>query len=145
MGLVATVTFDAESGTDSKDENEVYSKLIRYELIEYVKELLSNFQTRSKELKELKERYVSLLKLHEKTCFKMENIEDENIYFKQMTDKWSKKPLSEKDIALQEFFVTGIDRSKVASVIYGIYQNNDRIIGFTDGKPRETNSKSCSD
>jgi len=61
----------------------------------------------------------------------MENIENENRYFKQMTYKWSKKPLSEKAIALQEFIVTGIDGSKVASTIYSIYQNNGRGIGFT--------------
>jgi len=66
------------------------------------KELLSHFQTRSKELKE---RYVSLLKIYEKTILEMENIEDENRYFKQLTDKSSKKPLSEKDIALQDFIV----------------------------------------
>jgi hypothetical protein len=48
MGLVATVTSDAESGTDSKDENEVYSKLTRSELIESVIKLLSHFQTRKK-------------------------------------------------------------------------------------------------
>ena len=62
-----------------------------------------------------------MLKLYEKTALEMENIEDKNRYFKQMTDKWSKKPLSEKDIPLQEFIVIGIDRSKVASMIYSIY------------------------
>jgi len=77
-------------------------------------------------LKELKKRYVNLLKLHEKTCLKMENIEDQNKYFKQMTDKWSKKPLSKKDIALQEFIVTNIDRSKVASMFYSVYLDNGR-------------------
>ena len=67
-----------------------------------------------------------MLKLHEKTCLKMENIEDQNKYFKQMTDKWSKKPLSKKDIALQEFIVTNIDRSKVASMFYSVYLDNGR-------------------
>jgi len=65
----------------------------------------------------------------------MENIEAENRYFKQMTGEWSKKPLSKHDI----------DRRKVASMIYSIYQNNGRGLGFTEGKPSETNSKSCSD
>jgi len=145
MGLVSTMAYDVESRTDSEDENEVYSKLTTYELIESVKELLSHFQTRSKELKELKEIYVSLLKLHERTCLEMVNIQDENIYFKPMTDKWSKKPLSEKYIALQEFIVSGIDRSKVNSIICTIYQNNGRGIDFTEGKPSETNPNSCSD
>ena len=78
VGLVATVASDVESGTDSEDENEVYSKLTRSELIESVEELLIHFRTRSKKLKELKERYVSLLILHETTLMDMENIEAEN-------------------------------------------------------------------
>jgi hypothetical protein len=94
-------------------KNEVYSKITRSELIKFVKELLSHFQTRSKELKELKERYVMLLKLHETTLMDMENIEAENRYFKQLTDKWSKKPLSEDHIALQEFIVTALIKSKL--------------------------------
>jgi hypothetical protein len=65
VGLVATMVSDAEPGTDSEDENDIYSKITRSELIKSVKKLLSHFQTRSKEFKELKERFVSLLKLHE--------------------------------------------------------------------------------
>jgi len=38
----------------------------------------------------------------------------------------------------------GIDRRKVASMIYNIYQNNGRELSFTEGKPNETNPKSCS-
>jgi hypothetical protein len=69
--------FDSESRTDSEDEDKVYSKLTRSELIDYVKELLSHFETKSKELKELKGRYVYLLKLHATTILDMKNIEAE--------------------------------------------------------------------
>jgi hypothetical protein len=51
-------------------------------------------------------------------------------YFKQLTDKWSKKPLNEKDISLQEFTVTDIDRSKVAYMIYNVRRNKGEGIGF---------------
>jgi len=53
---------DNESGSE-KDE----AKIPRTKLIESLKELLNHFETRSKELKELKERYVALLKLYEST------------------------------------------------------------------------------
>lgn len=33
--------------------------------------------------------------------------------------KVSKEPLSEKDMALQDFLTTGLDRTKLASMIYG--------------------------
>jgi hypothetical protein len=63
-----------------------------------------------------------------------------------MTDKWSKKPLCEQDIALQEFIVTGIDISKVASMIYNVRRKKGEGIGFTEefGKPNTTHPP-CSD
>ena len=51
LALVATTASYAESETNSEDENELYSNLTRSELIDFVKELLSHYQTRSKELK----------------------------------------------------------------------------------------------
>jgi len=50
VGLVATVTSKAEPETDSEDENEVYSKILREELIDSLKELLAHFQHRTNEL-----------------------------------------------------------------------------------------------
>jgi hypothetical protein len=54
MGLVATMTSEAEPELDSEDENEVYSKIPREELIESLKELLTHFELRTNELKDLK-------------------------------------------------------------------------------------------
>jgi len=53
------------------------------------------------------------------------------------------KPLSKHEIALEDFIMSGIDRSRVASMIYNIYINNGKGIGFLEGKPNETNLKSC--
>jgi len=54
VGLVATLTPEAEPDSDSKDENEVYSKIPKEELVESRKELLTHFELRTNELKDLK-------------------------------------------------------------------------------------------
>jgi len=59
MGLVATEASEVEPDTDSEDENEVYSKIPRDELIESLKELLTHFEHRTNELKDLKENMLS--------------------------------------------------------------------------------------
>jgi len=60
------------------------------------------------------------------------------------TEKGVNKPMSEHDAALQEFINTGIDRTKVASMIYSINQNNKKGIGFTGGNSSEVILKPCS-
>ena len=47
VGLVATMTLEAEPESDSEDENEVYSKITREELIESLKELHTHFELRT--------------------------------------------------------------------------------------------------
>jgi len=65
VGLVATLTSEAEPDSDSEDENEVYFKIPREELIESLKELLTHFELRANELKDLTEKYVDLMKQQE--------------------------------------------------------------------------------
>jgi len=65
VGLVATLTSEVKPDSDSEDENEVYSKIPREELIESLKELLTHFGLRTNELKDLKEKYVDLMKQQE--------------------------------------------------------------------------------
>jgi len=48
------MTSEAESDSEYEDENEVYSKIPREELIESLKELLTHFELRTNELKDLK-------------------------------------------------------------------------------------------
>ena len=118
----------------------MYSKFSRSELIDSIKELISLYQTKSKELSFLKESYVRLIREHDRTHLKMTDLKEENRYFKKMTDKWSNKPLTESDIAVQEFIVTGIDISKVSSMIYLVRRNKGEGIGFTKeiGEPKTT-------
>jgi len=47
VGLVATMTSDAESGTNLEDEDEVYSKIPKAELIESLKQFLTHFENKS--------------------------------------------------------------------------------------------------
>jgi len=93
----------------------------------------------------LKERYIKLLNLHESTKMEMDVLQHDYNDLKIVTEKGDKKPLSEQDAALQEFITTRIDRTKVASMIYSINQNNKKGIGFTGGNSSEVILKPCSD
>ena len=62
VGLVATLTLKVELESNSEDENEVYFKISKKELIESLKELLTHFEHRTNELIDLKEKYVVLMK-----------------------------------------------------------------------------------
>jgi len=129
MALVATVenekeSSDAESCIDSKNETEVYSKLTRSELIDSLKELLGHYENQSSELRNVKQRYIKLLRLHKSTKNELDVLQYEYNNLKIVTEKGDNKPMSEHDAALQEFITTGIDRTKVASMIYSINQNN---------------------
>ena len=75
VGLVATVTSKAEP--ESEEENEVYFKIPREELIESLKELLTNFELRTNQLKDLKEKYVNLMKYQESTILDLKASEEE--------------------------------------------------------------------
>jgi len=61
------------------------------------------------------------------------------------TEKGVNKSMYGHDAALQEFINTGIDRTKVASMIYSINQNKKKGIGFTGGNSSEVILKPCSD
>ena len=73
---MATVTSEAEPESDSEEENEVYSKIPREELIESLKELLTHFELRTNELRDLKEKYVDLMKQQESTLLDLKTSEE---------------------------------------------------------------------
>jgi len=87
LGLVATEVSEATSEvgppseaeleTDSKYENEVVSKSSRIELPKSLKELLSHFEHITNEMKDLKEKYVDLLKQHENTLLDLNDSKKE--------------------------------------------------------------------
>jgi len=61
----------------------------------------------------------------------------------KLKEKCNRKSLSKHEIALEDFIISSIDRSKVASMIYNIYKNNGKGIGFSGGKPNEISLKAC--
>jgi len=62
---------------------------------------------------------------------------------RKLQEKCNEKPLSKHEISLKDFIISGIDRSRVASMIYNIYRNNGKGIGFSEGKPNEISLKAC--
>jgi len=61
----------------------------------------------------------------------------------KLQEKCNGKSLSKHEIALEDFIISGIDRSKLASMIYSIYKNNGKGIGFSEEKPNEVSLKAC--
>jgi len=115
VGLVATTTSEAEPESDSEEENEVYYKIPREELIESLKKVLTHFELRTNELKDLKEKYVDLMKQQESTLLDMKASEEglrgfdficktyeDNLKFlcKKLQEKCNGKPLSNHEISL---------------------------------------------
>jgi len=156
VGLVATTTSEAEPKSDSEEENEVYSKIPREELIESLKELLTHFKLRTNELKNLKEKYFDLMKQQESTLLDLKAFEEELRGFdficktyedklkflcQKLQEKCNGKPLSNHEIAREDFIMSGIDISRVASMIYNIYKNNGKGIVLSEEKSNETNLK----
>jgi len=158
VGLVATLTSEVEPDSNSEDENEVYSNIPREELIDSLKELLTHIELRTNELKDLKEKYVDLMKQQESTLLDLKASEEglrgfdficktyeEKLKFicQKLQEKCNGKSLSKHEIALEDFIISGIDRSKMASMIYIIYKNNGKGIGFSEDKSNEINLKAC--
>ena len=61
----------------------------------------------------------------------------------ELQEKCNGKSLSKHEIALEDFIISSIDRSKMASMIYSIYRNDGKGIGFSKGKPNEISLKAC--
>jgi len=109
-------------------------------------------------LKDLQKKYVDLMKQQESTLLDLKASEEglrgfdficktyeEKLKFlcQKLQEKCNGKPLSKHEIDLEDFIMSGIERSKVASMIYSIYRNNGKGIGFSEGKPNEISLKAC--
>jgi len=109
-------------------------------------------------LKDLKEKYVDLMKQQESTLLDLKASEEGLRGFdficktyeeklkhlcQKLQEKCNEKSLSKHEIALEDFITSGIDKSKVASMIYSIYRNNGKGIGFSEGKLNEISLKAC--
>jgi len=114
------LTSKAEHESDSEDENEVYSKILKEELIESLKELVTHFEHRTNELSDLKEKYVALMKQQESTLLDLKTSEEGlrgfdficktyedklKILCQKLLEKCDGKPLSKHEIALEVFII----------------------------------------
>ena len=61
----------------------------------------------------------------------------------KLQEKCNGKSLCKHEIALEDFIISGIERSKVASMIYSIYKNNCKGVGFFEDKYNEISLKAC--
>jgi len=135
-------------------------KLPEKNLLSHLKSFIHtlNLELRTDELKDLKEKYVALMNQQESTHLDLEAFEEglrgfdfiwknyeENLKYlcQKLQEKCDGKPLRKHEIALEDFIMSGIDRSNVASMMYNIYKNNGKGIGFSEGKPNEINLKAC--
>ena len=107
-------------------------------------------------MKDLKEKYVGLLKQQESTLLDLKAFEEglrgfdficktyeEKLKFlcQKLQEKCNEKSLSKHEIALEDFIISCIDISKVPSMIYSIYKNNGKGIGFSEDKYNKINLK----
>ena len=131
---------------------------LKEELVESLKELLIHFEIRTDELIDLQEKYIVLIKQQESTLLDLKASEEglrgfdficrtyeEKLKYlvQKLQEKCSEKTLSEHEIALEDFIISGIDRSKVGSMIYSIYKNNGKWIGFSEDKSKKISLKTC--
>ena len=72
-----------------------------FELIDSLKELLGHYENQSSELRNVKQRYIKLLRLHKSTKNELDVLQYEYNNLKIVTEKGVNKPMFEHDAALQ--------------------------------------------
>lgn len=120
LALMATTPsntkYESTSGSYSDGEDEVFSSLSRFDLISFIQELMSRCQDKVRPMKTLKKEYDLLKQELKISQNKVETLEKDHIILINKADK----NLSEQEIALQDFIITGLERTKITSIIYGV-------------------------
>ena len=130
-----------DSASDSESE-EVFSELTRNELEDSLSELLENYSQLKIKYKKLRKNLVSeieQLKL-ENSELKENNIKLKNDFQKIPSSEVvssSKNILKEYDYSFQKFLASSIERSKMASMIYGFSRNNRKGLGYKAPRGKE--------
>lgn len=78
---------------------------------------MSRFQENSRHIEILKKKYDRLKEELKSSQNKVESLERDHI---AQVNKMPDKPLSEHEMALQDFTITDIERTKLDSMIYGV-------------------------
>lgn len=126
-----TLTFSkAESDSDSGSKSEeggVFSKLSRCNLITFIQDLMSRCQEKARHMKILTKQYYLLKEELKYVQNKNEALERDHIaHVKDVSDKTFDK----HEIPLQEFILIGLQRTKLASMIYGVSRSKGEGLGY---------------
>ena len=142
LAFKATPTHDSTSESETK---EVFSNLNITELEDSLSELLEIYSQLKIKYKKLKKNLV----------FEIEKLKAENSELKENNIKLkndfqnaqkisssedassSKNILKEFDYSFQKFLAKSIDRSKMASMIYGVSRNNRKGLGYKSPRGKE--------
>ena len=131
-----TSGYESDSESDN-DAEEVMAKLTKEELIKVLSEVLKSYNNIKLKYKKLKSSLKSEIDL-----LKTELVEQKEINLKIKNDfeitqqeseseaKSCENILEKYDSSFQRFLTKSIDRSKMASMIYGVSGNNRRCIGY---------------
>ncbi|XP_058751791.1 uncharacterized protein LOC131624887 [Vicia villosa] len=157
IGLMANISsgFSSSESESNSEVEEVFSKVSRSHLEQCLSEILEKYQKLRIKYKNLKHGRVSDYEYSRKlkaensdlkeSLFKLKN---ENSVIKdelQLTQKeydlkasaYSDNFIKEYDHSFQKFLANSIDRSKMASMIYGVSENTRKGIGYVKPKGKE--------
>ncbi|KAK2381034.1 hypothetical protein QL285_068675 [Trifolium repens] len=144
LALMAT-TSDQESSeheadSDSEDEDEVLAQLSRSELIDSLKDALKLVTKKAGECKVLEKAYNNLTEKANIIVEENESLKSRNTFLETHYVYNDKVP-PEHEFALQELLINGMQRSKIASLIYHVSRNRGEGLGFSRFKDNPLFSK----
>src|SRR4030042_4968650 len=141
MAIASSDTeFESESESDSEDEDEVYSKTPKSELVSMVKDSIRLCIKKSIELKIGRKSYLimadevdKLITINRSQQMMLQLMGQKHLALKQsISDGIPYEPVIEHELAFEEFMWSGLDRSKLASIMYHVSKNEGEGIGFTE-------------
>ena len=123
LALMATTSdkenSEHEADSDSEDEDEVLAQLSRTELIDSLKDALKLVTKKAGECKVLKKAYNNLTEKANIIVEENESLKSRNTFLETHYVYDDKVP-PEHEFALQELLINGMQRSKIASLIYHV-------------------------
>ncbi|WJX62100.1 hypothetical protein P8452_47132 [Trifolium repens] len=144
LALMATTSdkenSEHEADSDSEDENEVLAQLSRTELIDSLKDALKLVTKKAGECKVLKKAYNNLTEKANIIVEENESLKSRNTFLETHYVYDDKVP-PEHEFALQELLINGMQRSKIASLIYHVSRNRGEGLGFSRFKDNPLFSK----
>ncbi|KAK2382366.1 putative mitochondrial protein [Trifolium repens] len=144
LALMAT-TSDKENSehevdSDSEDEDEVLAQLSRTELIDSLKDALKLVTKKAGECKVLKKAYNNLTEKANIIVEENESLKSRNTFLETHYVYDDKFP-QQHEFALHELLINGMQRSKIASLIYHVSRNRGEGLGFSRFKDNPLFSK----